>query len=237
MDTPSELTGALARIAKATQDYHSLEREIDKFLYKYVEGMILGLDPKTGGFGLKLRHPKESSVSGEPQVLVGQIVENLRSALDYMVFELSVKNHPNLEKRQEPQFVICNSESDFKKESRRGRKLHYLTKEQKIFMEKWQPYHENDLLRILRDVANQAKHRRLLEIRNATDLDIRLAEAANKDQYKGFWMYPREEGMAYFVKSGSQRVVLMNKYDAMATLKWMIRHVGDIVRASFRYFV
>lgn len=54
--------------------------------------MIEGFDRESGDFTLQLRHPRDSSVSGAPQVLVAQIAENLRTALDYMVFRLSVLN-------------------------------------------------------------------------------------------------------------------------------------------------
>ena len=55
---------------------------------------------------IEVRHPRESIVSGVPTVLTGQIIEGLRSALDYMVFELSRRNYPDLDERL-PQFVLC----------------------------------------------------------------------------------------------------------------------------------
>ena len=41
-------------------------------------------------------HPKEGNVRGRPRVLVSHIAENMRTALDYMVFELSASNRPEL---------------------------------------------------------------------------------------------------------------------------------------------
>ena len=55
---------------------------------------------------------------GKPRVLVTQIVENLRTALDYMIFELSVLNERELNERL-PQFVVADSESDFERQAKR----------------------------------------------------------------------------------------------------------------------
>ena len=142
-EAPPELADALARIGQAKENCISLAREMNEFLYKYVKGMVKGLDRESGSFVLQLRHPKESNVKGTPRVLVAQIVENLRTALDYMIFELSVLNEPNLNERT-PQFVIADRKSDFERQAKR--RLRYLTNEQKSFVEQLQPYHGNGML-------------------------------------------------------------------------------------------
>ena len=259
-EAPPELADALARMEQAKEDYISLVREMDKFLYRYVKGMVKGLDRDSGNFVLKLRHPKESIVTGRPKVLVAQIVEHLRTALDYMIFELSVLNEPNLDERV-PQFVIADSESEF--ESRAKNWLRYLTDEQKSFVEQIQPYHENGMLSLLGKMgrcpnlrffaqqkqwltvqnrtapkmAGRGKHRRLLSIRDNTGFDIYFAEMTKKDQFKDCFVYPVEEGHAIFARpKGKGVVVLMEKYDAMSLLKDMIEHTADIVRVSFCFF-
>ncbi len=236
MKAPSELENALARIETSKKDYIFLNQEIYNFLYEYVKGMIKERDRETGNFVIQLRHPKDSILPSQLKILTGQIIENLRSALDYMIFELSVKNHPHLNKRS-PQFVIADSKSAFKRELSRG--LRYLTDEQKGFVEKIQPYHGNKLLGLLRDATNIDKHRKLLELRDNTGLEIYLDELANKESYKGAWMYPQEDGAAFFAKpksSNGLRIVLMNKYDAIETLRLMIIHILEIVQASYKYF-
>ena len=100
--------------------------------------MVKGFDRESGNFVLQLRHPRESNVNGSPRVLVSRIVENLRNALDYMIFQLSVLNEPHL-KEQLPQFVIADSESDFERQART--RLRYLTGERKSFVERIQSYH------------------------------------------------------------------------------------------------
>ena len=233
-EAPPELADALARIEQAKENYISLVREMDEFLYKYVKGMVKGLDRESESFVLQLRHPKESNVTGRPKVLVAQIVEHLRIALDYMIFELSVLNEPNLNERI-PQFVIADSESEFERQAKN--RLRYLTDEQKSFVEQIQPYHENRMLSLLGKLAGQGKHRRLLSIRDNTGLDIYFAEMTKKDEFKDCFVYPVEEGCAIFARpKGKGIVVLMEKYDAMPTMKAMIQHTADIVRVSFCFF-
>ena len=231
-DSPSELADALARIDQAKKDYISLGSEMEVFLYEYVKGMIKS-DPKSGDFALQFRHPRDSQVSGTPQVLVTQIAENLRIALDYMVFRLSALNEPNLNERV-PQFVIADSESDFRHQDRR---LRYLTDEQKGFIEQIQPYHGNDMLALLRTMTNEAKHRRLLSVRDNTGLDIYFADMTKREEYRDCFLYPLEEGNAVFAKpKGDGVVVLMEKYNAMTLLREMIGHAEDILRASYCFF-
>ena len=172
-------------------------------------------------------------MSGAPQVLVAQIAESLRTALDYMVFRLSTLNEPNLNE-QVPQFVIADSESAFRNQ---GRRLRYLTDEQRGFVEQIQPYHGNDMLALLQTMTNEGKHRRLLSVRDNTGLDIYFAEMTKKDEYRGCFVYPGEKGNAIFAKpKGKEVVVLMGRYDAMTLLREMIGHAEDILRASYCFF-
>ena len=207
---------------------------MNEFLYKYVKGMVKGLDRESGSFVLQLRHPKESNVKGTPRVLVAQIVENLRTALDYMIFELSVLNEPNLNERT-PQFVIADRKSDFERQAKR--RLRYLTNEQKSFVEQLQPYHGNGMLALLGKLAGKGKHRRLLSIRDNTGFDIYLDKMTKKEEYKDCFVYPVEEARAIFARpKGKEVMVLIEKYDAMPTLKTMIEHTAEIVQASFCFF-
>ena len=233
-EAPLKLADTLARIEQAKDNYVSLAREIEQFLYEYVKGMVKGLDPESGSFVLQFRHPKESNVTGTPKVLVGQIVEHLRIALDYMIFELSVLNEPKL-KEQTPQFVIADSRSKFNRQAKS--RLCYLTDEQKSFVEQIQPYHGNGMLALLGELAGRSKHRRLLSIQDRTGFDIYLAEMTKWKEYRDCFVYPVEEGRAIFARpKGKGVVALMEKYDAMPTLKEIIQHTESIVRISFCFF-
>ena len=196
--------------------------------------MVKGQDPVTGNFKIKLRHPRDNNVKGRPRVLVAQIIENLRNALDYMVFQLSALNEPNLNHRV-PQFVIASSEGDFERQART--RLRYLTDEQRSLVERLQPYHGNGLLTLLGKLAIAGKHRHLLSIHDCTGLDIHFAEIAKKDQYESYFMYPVQQGLAVFARpQGRTTILLMEKYDALVELRAMIDHTADVIRASYCFF-
>ena len=231
---PPQLDDALARIDQAKDNYVSLVREMQDFLYNHIKGMLKGFDPETEAFRMQLRHPKESIVTGRPRVLVAQIVENLRNALDYMVFQLSQLNEPGLNHRV-PQFVIADSEEDFERQAKS--RLRYLTDEQRSFVEQIQPYHGNTMLALLGNMAIAGKHRHLLSIQDRTGFDIYFAEIEKKDQFEGYFVYPVEKGHAVFARpKGEGAVLLMEKYDAMPALKSMIEHTVEIVRISYCFF-
>ena len=212
----------------------SLGHELNVFLYNYVKGMVKGFDYKTDNAVIQLRHPRESDVAGSPRLLVTQIMESLRTTLDYMTFQLSALNDPELNERV-TQFVIANSESAFKKDAKT--RLRYLTDEQKGFFEQIQPYNGNILLTVLGEAAIESKHRRLLSIRDITGLDIYFAEISKRQEYPDFFVYPMGKGKAIFARPKDEPTfLLLEKYNAMPLLKSMIEHVEEILRVSFCFF-
>ena len=232
--TPPQLEDAVARIEQAKENYRSLAQEMEEFLYNYVKGMVKGFDPESENFVLQLRHPKESNVKGRASVLISQIAEHLRNSLDYLTFQLSLLNEPELNESV-PQFVITDSESKFRNQAKT--RLRYLTAEQLSLMEQLQPYNGNGTLAVLGEIALQGKHRRLLSLLDLTGLDIYFAEITKREEYKDCYVYPAEKGCAVFAKPKGRPVFqLMEKYDALPLLESMIGHVEDIVRVSFCFF-
>ena len=151
-----------------------------------------------------------------------------------MIFQLSVLNEPHLNERL-PQFVIAETEPDFQRHA--GTRLRYLNDEQKSFVEQIQPYRGNKMLTLLGKMTNAGKHRRLLSIQERTGFDIYFSEMEKQDEYKDCFVYPAEKGCAVFAKpKGPGTVLLMDRYDAMPTLKDMIGHAEDILRVSFCFF-
>ena len=188
--------------------------------------MIKERDRETGNFVLQFRDGRASILTGRPLALVVDIVEDLRAALDYMVFELSALNTPDLNERA-PQFVIADAKEEFDLPS--GRRLRYLTEEQKTkFIEELQPFNGNHMLATLRGISGQSKHRRLLSVRDNSGWDIHMAEARSRAEYKDWFMYPMEEGQAFFARPKSCSIILLEKYDVMRILRFMAEHVAKI---------
>ena len=166
--TPKELDDALARIEMSKRDFRSLRNELEKFLYDHIRGMIRDEKPEDGAFTLRLRRFEDRIVKGVKSVFVAQIAENLRTSLDYMVFELSRKNDLNLNERV-PQFPISNSNKNFRRQVKKS--LSYLSNEQINFIDDVQPYKQDNILRILGEMTRPTKHRHLLYLRDNTSLE------------------------------------------------------------------
>ena len=233
-NVPEQLMDAWTRLYRSKENYDALSEEVTNFMYEYVKGMVKGWDPETEGFNLQLRHPRESIMTGRPRALVVDILEDVRAALDYMVFELSALTTPDLDERV-PQFVIADTKEDFDRQSKY--RLRYLTVEQKTeFIEKIQPFNGNHMLSILRDISGPSKHRRLLSMRDNSGWDIYMDDATKREEYKDCFVYPMEKGHAIFARPKSCDIILLEKYDAMELLKAMAEHVGDIIQLSHCFF-
>ena len=233
---PHQLQDALTRIEEAKADYSKLAAELEQFLYDYIKGMLKGFDKdsENPSFNMQLRHPRESIVKGRPAVLASRIVESLRTALDYMVFQLSTLNSRDVKERV-PQFVIADSRERFEKAAKT--QLKYLTPEQQGFIEQIQPYNGNGMLPLLDEMAGMGKHRSLLRLEDVTDSDIYFAEITKREEYQDFFCYPVGKGSAVFAKpKGTPVFLLFDKYDAMQVLGQMIKHVDDIIRVSYCFF-
>ena len=203
---PEELSDALARITKAKSDYDALRVEVGGFFYEYWGGMFDGREPETGNFIVTLPHADDMVLPATMRVLAGQIIEGVRSALDYMVFAMSKRNCHELNERI-PQFVIAESECKFESEART--RLRYLSSEQKQFIERLQPYRMESFLRVISEWGNHGKHRGLLEIVDNTNLTIIFDEINNRHKYEGAWVFAQEEGQAFFVKPQDGVFLLM----------------------------
>ena len=232
-DSPPQLNDALARIAKAKEDFHSLYDALDDFIYDYFEGMVKGVDAETGDRHLQLRHPDDSVVKGRGPVLVAQVVENLRTSLDYLVYQLSLLNQPKADVRT-PQFVIAGSEQEFRNQAKS--RYRYLTDEQVRFFEQIQPYNGNAMLALLNKMTRPSKHRHLLSLVDYSNMRIVIADIEKKDQYPGYREIPFDDKTVLLVRVEDARIILMDRYEVMRTLRDMIEHCEEILSACFGVF-
>lgn len=213
---------ARARIEEARVQLAELDNEIDAWLRSYLGRMFEKLDPR----GPKTPHinrpgPEESVITGRPKVLVSQIFENLRVALDYAVFALSRKNCPTLNER-DPKFVIADDKPAFDQAARKG--LRYLTDEERDFIELLQPYRGKpgalSVTGLIRDAANVSKHRNLLSIRQQADA-VTIVRADRKDEQKydeEWWRFPAQDGSIFFVKPSGLKMALFEHYNLLDNL-------------------
>jgi hypothetical protein len=102
------------------------------------------------------------------KILVGEIIYNLRAALDYLVYELAYLDSGEI--KNGTQFIIEDREKVFQR--KRNSKLKGVSDEHVAIIERLQPYNGCDWTRILRELSNPDKHRRLTISYTSTALSI-----------------------------------------------------------------
>ena len=207
------------RIEEARAQLTELDNETDAWLQRYLGRMFEKLnpqDPKTPH--IHLPSPEESVITGRPKVLVSQIIENMRIALDYAVFALSKKNCSTLNER-DPKFVIVDNKVDFDRAAKNG--LRYLTDDERNFIELLQPYRVKpgtlSVTGLIRDAANVSKHRNLLSIQTTSEF-CHIICADQKDEHKfgeEWWRFPAQDRSVFFVKISDFRVLLFGRYNLL----------------------
>ena len=221
------------RIAAANDEHKEFLSQVERDEYSKLQRTIRQSsdDPKVTN--IYLLTPKELiELSSRSRVLAGQVAENLRSALDYIVFHLSERNDKKLNIKQ-PAFVIADDLASFQSDSRT--RLKYLTSNEKSMIEGLQPYHGFEILKVIRDASNRSKYRGLLTLRNSTDTEIVLDSTANELEYKGWWQFPQSGDATVYVKYNRYQVELLGRYDAVVVLKQMIESTKAVVWAFERY--
>ena len=209
------------RIEEARAQLTELDKEIDAWLRTYLGRMFEKPNPQEPNIPhVRLPSPQESVITGRPKVLVSQIIENLRVALDYAVFALSKKNCPALNER-DPKFVIADNKVAFDRAARKG--LKYLTDDERNFIELLQPYRIDpgtlSVTGLIRDAANVSKHQNLLSIRNQANFRIIRADRKDEHEYgEEWWRFPAQDGSIFFVKASGLMVMLFEQYNLLENL-------------------
>jgi hypothetical protein len=109
----------------------------------------------------------EQEVSAIVSILVGETVYNLRSALDYLVFELAFLDSGSIQNGT--QFPIESSPQGWKRRLSPNRfgnpgKVQFLSVAHQAAIERLQPYNGVTWTKTLADISNPDKHRRLVGI-------------------------------------------------------------------------
>jgi len=90
-------------------------------------------------------------------VLLGEIIYNLRSALDYLVYELARLDSGSV--IDHTQFLIEDCKKTFKR--KRNYRLKGIGQKHRAMLEMLQPYNGCDWTKLIRDLSDPDKHRQL----------------------------------------------------------------------------
>jgi hypothetical protein len=168
--TKPDLSSVRLKVKRAYQHLDCLRAETKSFLERDPAPFDIRTE-KTPGPGKSEKHIVYAVVREQPPpdlgLVAGDAIQNLRHALDYLVYELSP---PRFRNRGKTQFPVFTDECEFKVLAPpfiKGIKV-----DERTLIERLQPYHaqhpSRDPLAVLNRLANKDKHRLLLATAAAT---------------------------------------------------------------------
>ncbi|MEP6912346.1 MAG: hypothetical protein ABI923_06305 [bacterium] len=149
------LDGAYARLDRAMEHLAELKAIVLEFIdreYELAEGSVQ-FNPQ-GPIPLNITRP-DSPIPPKVSILTGEVVNNLRTALDYLIYQLAILDAKTVQNGT--QFPIEDTPAGFQ-----GRSKPYLkgiNASHSAKIERLQPYNGVDWTRILRTISNPDKHR------------------------------------------------------------------------------
>ncbi|MYI83530.1 MAG: hypothetical protein F4056_09730 [Chloroflexi bacterium] len=156
-------------------------------------------------------HP-DDLMPHKAQAIAGEILHDLRSALDNLIYEASRRNNNGVEVEQ-TQFVIVEDDESYRKQQWR---LAHLTEEQRNQVESIQPYNcEDKWAYLLSALSNRDKHRYLITLYNHADITVSARDHET------------------LLEIESPRWTLAGKYPPVDTLNTLLYRVCEVVRAFF----
>ena len=153
------------------------------------------------------------------QAIAGEIIHDLRSALDNLIYEVSRRNNNDVEVRQ-TQFVIADDEESYRKQQWRLRELR---EKQKSKVESIQPFNKQDKwASLLSNLSNRDKHRYLITLYNHSRITVSVRDHKT------------------IIRSDPPKWTLAGKYPPVDTLNTLLYRVCEVVKdfypGSERFF-
>ena len=145
------LDDAFRRVDRAGKRVKEVEGEIAAYRQAYEGHTFIKVAEEGVSFQVPAAPPPEISVT------IGEVVYNLRAALDYLVYELAILDSGKVV--DGTQFPIVKKPEDFKGVRRKF--LRGLTDDHVAAIERLQPYKRPHWLWALRALSNEDKHRTL----------------------------------------------------------------------------
>ena len=159
--TPHALNGPLQRVVRAEEHLADLRTRIPAITDEQMSAFIIKFDEKPPH---SLKIVIKGSKLGAPMsmgVLIGEICYNLRSALDYFIFEFA--RHDSGSIQSGTQFPIEDNPKGFAWRQKRGW-LAGIDAAHVAAIERLQPYNRCDWTSALRDLSNRDRHREFAEV-------------------------------------------------------------------------
>jgi hypothetical protein len=151
------LDGAFQRINRAEEHLSELKQRLDDFRQRYLDAATIRFDPDPPYHA----HPIHPSLTPQTEhivsIVLGEICYNLRSALDYLVYELALLDSGSIQHRT--QFPITDTPEKFAGSAKS--KLIGISSSHVSAIEELQPYRGCTWPKVLRTLSNPDKHKML----------------------------------------------------------------------------
>lgn len=219
----NELEGAYRRHSRAGEHLAHLEGIVGQIQQLGEQGVLAEDDPETDDL-----EPSEEILGPlrlTASVLIGEIVHNLRAALDYLVYVLAENDSGSPQKNT--QFLIEDTVQGFT--GRNPTALKGVSDEHVAVIRQLQPFKGCEWSRVLRDLDNAAKHRELLSVRIDQNVGsvLTLSEfSVGERDAKGD---PLHKGMSMYLK-GPVEILLPEGRPVMDTLRELHAQVGFVLQ-------
>lgn len=172
------LDGAFARINWAGEHLADLESSIKLAIEQEQKRLASQFDSQSGQGRVRTFSTIQYVVPLRWAIIIGEILYNLRSALDYLIYELTIIDS-GVEKNG-TQFPIESTKDGFG--GRGNTYLKGLSVKHKADIEALQPYNGHDWIGRFATLSNQDKHRLLTPVVNITQS---VVEKGHVGQFEG----------------------------------------------------
>lgn len=203
----SFLDGAYARLDRAREHLADLEIREKALIHPQIENIVAKTDLNTVR-DFVFQDPA-AELPQSLSILIGEIVYNLRAALDYLVFDLALVDSGTSQSRT--QFPIDDTPDQFV--AHRASFLKGLSVEHIALIEALQPYKGNYKTAMIRDISNPDKHRKLtvvgkngvysIKIKRACDLQtdpktgiVTIYRMEMESEFVGHIVFEDDKGLA-----------------------------------------
>jgi len=155
----SGLEGAFAKIARARELSHELDGELDEWMRSTQHVMVRAHITGAGVEGiLRVVVDHVDSLPLRVSVILGEVIHDLRSALDNVAWQLAVQNRGDGAVSRRTSFPICTSETEFDT-GRTQARLEHIAPEHVGVIRDCQPFDPAHPLARLARLSNTDKHR------------------------------------------------------------------------------
>lgn len=169
--SPASLDGPLLKLARAREHLEYLQALVGTFIQEETKRVTVEDDPESGYRLLVLNEPRDPPITWNP--IIGDVLYNLRSALDHLAFQLVYANNknPNATGTGFPIFDKIETYVEKGLPQVRG-----MSQDVQTAIEATQPYHrpsppwQTDSLLLLNRLNNVYKHRHF----KLTVLDVQM---------------------------------------------------------------